>query len=257
MKGEAMKGQAMPNAHTIRVGEFAVHPIWYRHWLELRYRLLAAGILGLLCSFPYPAFVAGSIDFLHQSGKLVVELNDAQNLLASMDPEKLIVWGVHVHVVLASSIFAVFVCLTNMAASILPRTTPLALPVSGWVVDVTALLARWASVSAVALLTTALDALVLAIRGNPVPGREMIATWAVLCLLWLPVLAMFSASCLSPSSAALFAFCAPLIAFLWAWRFLRRILLHPESEWLAAAVAVTIGVAIFVATRPFARWRER
>lgn len=246
----------MTNRLSIRVGGFSVHPIWYRHWLELRSRLLWAAVSGLICSVPYSTLVGSAIRWLHETGTLVEELKSARHLLTSMEPERLVVWGVHAHHVLFAWLCAAMVAQTAPHAFV-RRKTALALPISIWAADLTGLAAQCSVVAAATLLTTALDAAILAVRGISIPGREMIATWVLLCALAVPVMAALAACSLNAAATFLSPLVVPLIGFSRGWSFLRDILFHPERAWPTAAIALTAAAIVFAASRPFARWRER
>ena len=241
-----MSQSGIPSLHPIWV-----HPIWYRHWLELRYRLIAAGVVGLLFSLFYPASIAGSLDWMRRTGHLVDEVRGAQQLLGSMDPERVVVWGLFAQLLAFASVFAA-ICVSYFG----PPPPPLALPVSGFLSDLTGLLVRWSGVVAVTLSMTGLHVLILAVRGNPIPGGKMIATWAVLCALWLPALALQAVFNMNKSSAILFGSFWPIIAIVWGFPFLRGIVFHPDSAWRAALLALTAATVIFAAAQQLARRRE-
>src|SRR6188768_244786 len=129
--------------------------IWYRHWLDLRSRLLVAVVVAMLIHFAYPLAVHGATSWFRESGKLAPEVLGAQALLAAMGPERLIVWATYVQFSIVSSSFAVLL----MGGSTLKMASPWgatysvdefsgSLPVSRSHLEITRFAAAFAAISA-------------------------------------------------------------------------------------------------------------
>lgn len=236
--------------------------IWYRHWLELRYRLLTAAIASLLIHLFFPFGVHGLTNFFHETGKLGSEVGDAQPLLATMGAERLIAWGVHVQLstltlmlaalLLAGSSFRMMNISTWASQGI--DTYSATLPVSRLDLDATRLAAGFAGVLAIALGACFMDVTTLFLTGQSVPLIPMLRASLTGATLLLPLLALLSISTISSWSMVLMAFPAPLFA-VWGYPAMRSFLLDPDRAAIVALLALPATAILFMAGLWLRRWK--
>lgn len=236
--------------------------IWYRHWLELRYRLLAAALAALLVHLFFPFGVHGLTAFFRETGKLGEEVRDAQPLLAAMGAERLIAWGVHVQLSTLTSILATlllagssFRMMNTWGVGQGIDTYSATLPVSRTDLDATRLTAAFGGVSAIAFGACFVDAVFLLLTGHSVPLVPMLRASLTGAMLLLPLLALLSLSMISTWSMMLLAFPAPLMA-VWGYPAMRSFLLDPDRAHVAAMLALPLTVILFMAGLWLRRWKE-
>lgn len=229
-----------------------IHPIFYRHWLELRYRLLGAAIVSIVTALFYALFIHGTLDWFRQTGNFAEEVRGALHLLPEMGPERLIVWGVHVHLISIALMIAV------VALADWKRVDPwtLALPVSRARIHATRLLASWTGTFAACLLLCGLNVLTLALVDEPIPWADMLATTFVVTVIALPVFALRTMLLMSGVLTTIFTLTLPFLAIQIGGPNLRELLLHPGRAWLAAVIALPLTAIFFVTSQWLARQRD-
>ena len=236
--------------------------IWYRHWLDLRSRLLVAVVVAMLIHFAYPLAVHGATSWFRESGKLAPEVLGAQALLAAMGPERLIVWATYVQFSIVSTSLAVML----MGGSTLKMSSPWgatysvdefsgSLPVSRSHLEVTRFAAAFAAISAIAFTMCLLNMLEMLALGQPVPWISMLRSTLTAILLVLPLLAAFALIFLHPW-ALFFISVGPIVAVGWAWPVLRNLLFDPDRSAATSLFTVPLTVALLAATSWFIRRRE-
>lgn len=200
--------------------------IWYRHYLELRYRLLAAASMALLIHLFLSSRMHDAMDPFDQ-------LSIATSIFAAL--------------ALGGSAFRDAIGNMDMYSA--------TLPISRFDLDATRLAAGFAGVSAIAFSTCFIDIVVLLLTGHPVPWVPMLRASLTGAMLLLPLLAALSLAMISSWSAVLMMIAAPLFAVR-GWPAIRSLILDPDLAAIAALLALPTTVVLFIAGLWLRRWKE-
>lgn len=229
--------------------------IWYRHWLELRYRLLGAAAVALLIHLFFPFGVHGSTNFFRETGKFGSEIGGAEPLIGAMGgAERLIAWGVHVQLSIITLTFAALLFSRQRerhGIDAYSRT----LPISRFDLDATRLAAGFAGVSAIAFGTCFIDIVFLLLTGHPVPLIAMLRASLTGTMLLLPLVAALSMAAISSWSAVLVTVAWPLV-FFWGSSGVRSLMFDPDRAAFAAMLAIPATVVLFIAASRLRQWKE-
>lgn len=229
-----------------------LQPIYFRHWLEMRYRLISAAVIAIVTGLLYAVAIYGTLDYYREYGKFADEVRGAVHLLPRMGPERLIVWGVHVQLLS----IAIMVAIAALADWTRIDAWTLSLPISRTRIYATRLLVSATGIFATSLLICAIHIATLALVGDPIPWVEMLATTFVVSILALPVFALKTMLMMNGILTLLFTITLPLLVVNFGWPALRNLLFHPDQAWLAAAIALPLTAIFFMASQWFARRRD-
>jgi hypothetical protein len=233
--------------------------IWYKHWLELHWRLLLAIAVSLISVVLLANRIDEQLAEYARTGQLAFAVKPYQPLLQITGPEPLFVWNEFANYLGTLLMYAPVVLVFGAGTSFKgqPVVHPslyltLSFPISRWRCMRARFVANGAMLILAGAFFTAATAVVLTYRGLPVPWGAMLLTGSIELVAAAPILAALEAFNLVCSTPALamggFALgLIPWLAFIvWTSHSSKNVVAFTDSP-LPVVIVATVGTALAMA----------